>query len=219
MADGGGDGVHAVVDGFGVDGSGLGDLGAAGGDVELVFLGVSEWFGSGRAGVVASSSYDFEARWFGVYEVKSAVSVPADTTVTWQSVAATEFMRSSTGSGLSGQDSAIWVRPAGTSNWYFSGYPNGSGQVVQELLVSSYDFEARWFGVYEVKSAVSIPADTTVTWQTVAATEFMRASTGSGLTGQDSAIWVRPAGTSSLVFLGVSEWFGSGRAGVVGVEL
>ena len=32
------------------------------------------------------------------------------------------------------------------------------GSVVQEVLVGSYDFEARWFGVYEVKSAVGISA-------------------------------------------------------------
>ena len=172
-------------------------------------LGVSERFGSGRAGVVRVESYDFQARWFGVYEVKSAVSIAANTTVTWQSVAATEFMRSSTGSGLSGQDSAIWVRPAGRRRGIFSGYPNGSGQVVQELLPSSYDFQARWFGVYEVKSAVAIAANTTVTWQSVAATEFMRSSTGSGLSGQDSAIWVRPAGTSSWYFSGYPN--GSGQ--------
>ena len=122
-------------------------------------------------------TYDFEARWFGVYEVKSAVAISGATTVTWQTLAATEFMRSSSGSGLSGQDSAIWVRPAGTSSWYFSGYPNGSGQVVQEVLASSYDFQARWFGVYEVKSAVAVASNTTVTWQTLAATEFMRSST------------------------------------------
>ena len=156
-----------------------------------------------------ASSYDFEARWFGVYEVKSAVSIAADSTVTWQALAATEFMESSTGSGLSGQDSAIWVRPAGSGGWYFSGYPNGSGQVVQQLLASSYDFQARWFGVYEVKSAVSIAADSTVTWQTLAATEFMRSSTGSGLSGQDSAIWVRPAGSGGWYFSGYPN--GSGQ--------
>ena len=166
--------------------------------------------GSGNVSVtLLSGSYDFEARWFGVYQVQSGVSVPAATTVTWQAVAATEFMRASSGSGLSGQDSAIWVRPAGTSSWYFSGYPNGSGQVVQDLLTSSYDFQARWFGVYQVQSGVSVPAATTVTWQAVAATEFMRASSGSGLSGQDSAIWVRPAGTSSWYFSGYPN--GSGQ--------
>ena len=51
-------------------------------------------------------------------------------------------------SGLSGQDSAIWVRPNGTSSWYFSGYPNASGQVAQEVLVASYDVQFRWLGVY-----------------------------------------------------------------------
>ena len=156
-----------------------------------------------------ASSYDFQARWFGVYEVKSAVSIASNSTVTWQTFAATEFLESSTGSGLSGQDSAIWVRPAGSSGWYFSGYPNASGQVVQELLASSYDFQARWFGVYEVKSAVSIASNSTVTWQTVAATEYMRSSTGSGLSGQDSAIWVRPAGSSGWYFSGYPN--GSGQ--------
>ena len=111
-------------------------------------------------------------------------------------------MRSSTGSGLSGQDSAIWVRPAGTSVWYFSGYPNGSGQVAQELLPSSYDFQARWFGVYQVQSAVAISANSTVTFQGEAVTLSLLSSTGSGLSGQDSAIWVRPAGTSVWYFSG-----------------
>ena len=154
-------------------------------------------------------TYDFEARWFGVYEVKSAVAVAAGTTVTWQTYAATEFMRSSSGSGLSGQDSAMWVRPAGSSGWYFSGYPNGAGQVAQELLPSSYDFQARWFGVYQVQSAVAVSANSTVTFQTYAATEFMRSSTGAGLSGQDSAIWVRPAGSSGWYFSGYPN--GSGQ--------
>ena len=188
--------------------------------------GSSGWYFSGYpngAGQVAqellASSYDFQARWFGVYQVQSAVAIAANSTVTFQTYAATEFMRSSTGAGLSGQDSAIWVRPAGSSGWYFSGYPNSSGQVAQELLASSYDFQARWFGVYGVQSAVPILSNTTVTWQTYAATEFMRSSSGAGLSGQDSAIWVRPAGLVGLVLLGVSERFGSGRAGVVAVEL
>ena len=155
------------------------------------------------------SNYDFEARWLGIYQVQSSVSVTAATTITWQSVAATEYMRSSTGGGLTGQDSAIWVRPTGTNSWTFSGYPNGSGRVVQELLSGSYDFEARWFGVYQVQTAVSITATTTVTWQSVAATEYMRASTGAGLTGQDGAIWVRPAGTNSWTFSGYPN--GSGQ--------
>ena len=122
--------------------------------------------------------------------------------MTWQTYAATEFMRSSTGSGLSGQDSAIWVRPAGSSGWYFSGYPNGSGQVAQELLPSSYDFQARWFGVYQVQSAVAISANSTVTFQGEAVTLSLLSSTGSGLSGQDSAIWVRPAGSSGWYFSG-----------------
>ena len=147
-------------------------------------------------------SYDFEARWLGVYQVQSAVSITAGTTVTWQSVPATEYMRSSTGGGLTGQDSAIWVRPAGTTAWTFSGYPNSSGQVTQELLPSNYDFEARWLGIYQVQSAISVTAATTVTWQSTPATEYMRSSTGGGLTGQDSAIWVRPTGTTAWTFSG-----------------
>ena len=103
----------------------------------------------------------------------------------------------------------MWVRPAGSSGWYFSGYPNGSGQVAQELLPSSYDFQARWFGVYQVQSAVAISANSTVTFQTYAATEFMRSSTGAGLSGQDSAIWVRPAGSSGWYFSGYPN--GSGQ--------
>ena len=166
--------------------------------------------GSGNVSVsLMPSSYDFEARWFGVYEVKSAVAITAGSTVTWQALAATEFMRSSSGSGLSGQDSAIWVRPAGTASWSFSGYPNGSGQVVQQLLASSYDFEARWFGVYGVKSAVAIAVDSTVTWQGEAVTLSLLSSTGSGLSGQDSAIWVRPTGTASWFFSGYPN--GSGN--------
>ena len=125
---------------------------------------------------------------------------------------------SSAGAGLSGQDSAIWVRPAGSGGWSFSGYPNGSGQVVQELLASSYDFEARWFGVFSVQSAVAIAANTTVTFQSVLATEYMRSSAGAGLSGQDSAIWVRPAGVGVRASRGTQR-FGSGRPGVVPVEL
>ena len=166
--------------------------------------------GSGNVSLLMlPGNYDFEARWFGVYEVKSAVAISAGSTVTWQSVLATEFMRSSTGSGLTGQDSAIWVRPAGSASWTFSGYPNGSGQVAQQLLASTYDFEARWFGVYNVQSSVTISSATTVTFQSVLATEFMRSSTGSGLTGQDSAIWVRPAGSASWTFSGYPN--GSGQ--------
>ena len=126
-------------------------------------------------------------------------------------------MRSSTGSGLSGQDSAIWVRPAGSSGWYFSGYPNGSGQVVQELLPSSYDFEARWFGVYEVKSAVSISADTTVTWQTCGGDGVHAVVDGCGVVGSGQCDLGAAGGLVGLVLLGVSERFGSGRAGVAGV--
>ena len=144
-----------------------------------------------------------------MYGVKSAVAIAVDSTVTWQALAATEFMRSSSGSGLSGQDSAIWVRPAGTASWSFSGYPNGSGQVAQQLLASSYDFEARWFGVYGVKSAVAIAVDSTVTWQGEAVTLSLLSSTGSGLSGQDSAIWVRPTGTASWFFSGYPN--GSGN--------
>ena len=154
-------------------------------------------------------SYDFEARWLGIYQVQSAVPIIAATTVTWQSVAATEYMRSSAGGGLTGQDGAIWVRPTGTTAWTFSGYPNSSGQVVQELLPGSYDFEARWLGIYQVQSAVSITAATTVTWQAEAATLSLLSSTGSGLTGQDSAIWVRPTGTTSWTFAGYPN--GSGQ--------
>ena len=149
-----------------------------------------------------SGNYDFEARWFGQYDVKSAIAIPAATTVIWQSVAATEYMRASTGAGLTGQDSAIWVRPTGTSGWYFSGYPNASGQYVQELLTANYDFQARWFGQYDVKTNIAIPSATTITWQAEAATLSLLSSTGSGLTGQDSAIWVRPTGTSGWYFSG-----------------
>jgi len=149
-----------------------------------------------------SGNYDFEARWFGVYQVQSAVAISSNSTVTFQAYAATEFMSASNGSGLSGQDSAVWVRPAGTSSWYFSGYPNSSGQVVQQLLGSSYDFEARWFGVYQVQSAVAISSNSTVTFQGQAVTLNLLSSTGSGLSGQDSAVWVRPAGTSSWYFSG-----------------
>ena len=83
-----------------------------------------------------------------------------------------------------------------TSSWYFSGYPNGSGQVAQELFPSSYDFAARWFGNDPVQSAVTISANTTVTFQQACNAE-PPVSTGSGLSGQDSAIWVRPAARSS----------------------
>jgi prepilin-type N-terminal cleavage/methylation domain-containing protein len=171
--------------------------------------GTSNWSFAGypnSAGSVnislVSGNYDFEARWFGVYQVQSAVAVSSSLTVTFQAYAVTEFMSASNGSGLSGQDSAIWVRPAGTSSWYFSGYPNGSGQVVQQLLGSSYDFEARWFGVYQVQSAVAVSSSLTVTFQGQAVTLSLLSSTGSGLSGQDSAIWVRPAGTSSWYFSG-----------------
>ncbi|MGO9876956.1 MAG: hypothetical protein ACLPVY_24535 [Acidimicrobiia bacterium] len=147
-------------------------------------------------------TYDFEARWFGTYQVQSAVAVSSNMTVTWQAFAATEFMSASNGSGLSGQDSAIWVEPTGTSSWYFSGYPNSSGQVVQQLLGGTYDFEARWFGTYQVQSAVAVSSNTTVTFQADAVTLSLLSSTGSGLSGQDSAIWVRPTGTSSWYFSG-----------------
>ena len=44
--------------------------------------------------------------------------------------------------GLSGQDSAIWWRPAGHLEWSFAGYPNGSGIVTMSMLPGNYDFEA-----------------------------------------------------------------------------
>ncbi len=171
--------------------------------------GATSWTFAGypnAAGAVSFSSnagsYDFRARWFGQYEIKLGVTISSGTVVTFQAVAATEFMRSSTGGGLSGQDSAIWVRPAGTTSWFFSGYPNASGQVIQELFSANYDFRARWFGTLEVQSAIVVNAPVTVTFQAVAATEFMRSSTGGGLSGQDSAIWVRPSGTTSWFFSG-----------------
>jgi len=176
----------------------------------------SSWYFSGYpngSGQVVQqllqSSYDFQARWFGVYDVKTSAVIAADTTVTWQALAATEYMRSSTGTGLTGQDAAIWVRPASTSSWYFSGYPNGSGQVVQELFAADYDFQARWFGYYEVKTTVTIAAASTVTWQGQAVTLSLLSSTGSGMTGQDSAVWVRPTGTTSWFFSGYPN--GSGN--------
>ena len=49
--------------------------------------------------------------------------------MTFQLGTVTLQMLSSTGSGLTGQDSAIWWRPAGTSTWTFAGYPNSSGNV------------------------------------------------------------------------------------------
>jgi prepilin-type N-terminal cleavage/methylation domain-containing protein len=156
-----------------------------------------------------AGTYDFRARWIGQLEIQSAVPVAADTTVTFQTFAATEHLRSSTGGGVSGGDSAMWARPAGTSSWFFSGYPNGSGQVVQQLLAGTYDFRARWIGVLEVQSAVPVAADTTVTFQTFAATELLRSSTGTGLSGGDSAMWVQPTGTSSYFFSGYPN--GSGQ--------
>ena len=136
-----------------------------------------------------ASSYDFEARWFGVYQVKSAVSVPAATTVTWQGEAATLSLLSSTGSGLTGQDSAIWVRPAGTSNWYFSGYPNGSGQVVQQLLASSYDVQFRWLGAYQISTANAVNSATNITVNTAALTITARkVSDNSLVTGANTYV-------------------------------
>ena len=95
--------------------------------------------------------------------MQSAVTISANTTVTFQGQAATLSLLSSTGSGLSGQDSAIWVRPAGTSSWYFSGYPNGSGQVAQDLLAGSYDVQFRWLGTYQTSSAVAVNSATAIT--------------------------------------------------------
>ena len=164
-----------------------------------------------------ASSYDFEARWFGVFSVQSAVAIAANTTVTFQSVLATEYMRSSAGAGLSGQDSAIWVRPAGTS-WIFSGYPNGSGQVAQELFPSSYDFEARWFGVFSVQSSVAIAANTTVTWQTCGGDGVHAFVGGCGVVGSGQCD-LGAAGGHVVDLLRISERFGSGRPGVVSVEL
>ncbi len=171
--------------------------------------GTSSWYFSGypnASGQVVqqllNGNYDFRARWFGVLEVSPSTAVSSATTVTFQAVAVTEFLRSSTGTGLTGQDSAIWLRRSGTSSWYFSGYPNASGQVVQQLLNGNYDFRARWFGTYDIKTNIAISAATTVTFQAVAVTEFLRSSTGTGLTGQDSAIWLRPSGTSSWYFSG-----------------
>ena len=165
-------------------------------------------------------SYDFEARWFGVYEVKSAVAITAGSTVTWTDGRGDGVHAGVDGFGVDGSGQCDLGAAGGRRRL-------GSSRVIRMVRVRScsscwrrrYDFEARWFGVYEVKSAVSISADTTVTWQAVAATEYMRASTGSGLTGQDSAIWVRPRRTSVVVLLGVSEWFGSGRAAVVAVDV
>ena len=125
----------------------------------MVLLGLSEQCRSGRAGV-ARVDYDFEARWFGEYEVKSAVSISVGDDGDVAGDGGDGVHAGVDREGLSGQDGAIWVRPAGTSSWFFSGYPNSSGSSRAGVAgASSYDFQARWFGVYEVKSAVAIRGD------------------------------------------------------------
>ena len=78
--------------------------------------------------------------------------------MTWQAVAATEFMRASTGAGSSGQDARSGCGPRERRRGTSRATRTVSGQVVQELWPRRYDFQARWFGVYEVKSAVAIPS-------------------------------------------------------------
>jgi hypothetical protein len=119
---------------------------------------------------------------------------------------ATEFMRSSTGSGLTGQDSAIWVRPAGSASWIFSGYPNGSGQVAQQLLDGSYDVEYRWLGVMQVSSANVVNSATTIGVSAAALTVTARkASDNSLVTGANTYV-ITGGGT---FFLGTTD--GSGQ--------
>ena len=134
--------------------------------------GGSSWIFAGypnAGGTVSFSAhpgtYDFRARWFGQHEVKLAVAIASGTVVTFQTVPATESIRTSTGTALSGQDAAFWVRPAGTATWYFSGYPNGSGEVVQQLLNGSYEFRTQWLGTLEVSPTTAVSGPATVTFQ------------------------------------------------------
>ena len=170
--------------------------------------GTSTWIISGTtdaSGTIAqelfAATYDVEARWFGATAVQSAVDVHAPATITFQTKPATLRMLSSTGSGLSGQDEAMWVRQSGTSSWYITDTPVG-GAVSQELLAGSYDVRSRWFGVFAQQSSVVVNGATTVTFSAVPLTLRMFTSTGSGLTGQDEAMWVRQTGTTPYFFLG-----------------
>ncbi len=144
-------------------------------------------------------AYDVDARWFAADSVQSAVSVVAGqpVTVTFQTKLATLRLLSSGGSGLSGYDGAIWVRPTGTTPWILTGALDASGTVAQELLAGTYDVEARWFGAFDSQSAVGVSGPTTVAFHTKPATLRMVSSTGPGLAGQDESMWVRQSGTST----------------------
>ncbi len=143
--------------------------------------------------------YDVDARWFRVDSVQSgiAVAVGAPVTVTFRTKLATLRMLASDGSGLSGHDGALFVRPVGTSTWSSAGAPDASGTVAQELFAATYDVEARWFGAQAVQSSLAVDGPITVTFQATRATLQMLSSTGTGLSGQDESLWVRQSGTSA----------------------
>ncbi len=178
--------------------------------------GTSSWMLSAHpdaAGVVPqelfAATYDVRARWFGVFSVQSAVVVSAPTVVTFQTKLATLRMIASTGAGLTGQDGALFVRESGTTVWTLSGYPDGTGTVTQELFAATYDIEARWFAVNRVQPGVVVSGPTTVTFQTTLATLRMVASTGAGLTGQDSGFWLRQSSTSTWLLSGYPDASGA----------
>ncbi|HEY3834470.1 MAG TPA: prepilin-type N-terminal cleavage/methylation domain-containing protein [Acidimicrobiia bacterium] len=166
---------------------------------------------SGNATVdVLPSTYDFEARWFGISEAQSAVPIATATTVTFHTVGVPLRMRTSTGAPLSGQDSLVYMRITGQPSWTAVGVPDAAGDVTAELFPGIYDFEARWYGVMSVQTAIVVAPSTTVTFTTTAATSRLLASTGGGLSGQDSAFFFRVAGTSPWNLTGSPDPWGTG---------
>jgi hypothetical protein len=150
-----------------------------------------------------AGTYDVDARWFGVDSVQTAIGVVAGVpgSVAFHTTLATLRMLSSTGTGLAGQDEAMWVRQYGTSTYYQTATPS-AGVVAQELFVGAYDVKARWFNALVAQADVVVNGPVTITFTSIPMTMRMLTSTGSGLTGQDEAMWVRPTGTTNYFFLG-----------------
>ena len=113
---------------------------------------------------VLAGTYDFQTRWMAKLEVRSSVSIGAPVAVTFTSYAMTETVVSSLGAVVTATDQAFWLRPSGGAFNYYA-YPS-AGVATQYVLAGTYDFQARFNGVLEVKSSVVVAAASPVTFAT-----------------------------------------------------
>src|SRR5262249_13218886 len=131
-----------------------------------------------------------------------AVNVNPPTTVTFTAVPLTLRMLTSSGSGLTGQDEAMWVRQTGTSSYFFLGAPPASGVFVQEVFAATYDAKFRWTGsnVTLGSNAVSSPTTVTISAVPVVVT-CRRQSDGTAVSGATGSVvngaTTYPFGTSN----------------------